>query len=357
MRGGRIKSLDGLKGLMANVIIIYHFSHFSKFMDGQMLPLNQILLFVYRYGYLCVECFFVISGFVLEYTFADRSERITFSQFLKKRVFRLWPLFFFTTMITGILQLVLYGVSGDFFIHPVSLWGFFLNFFGLQVADYTGHTGDITFNGPAWYVGILVWMYILYYHLHKSKYKREGSVICILIGMLILSGGYQVIFFNSCMARGLVGFFSGVLLCQFYKKHKGEYTGPALCVVAASLGMICVFRMRIVGNLNLYFSLIFWPAFLLYCLDSHWLSKVLGNKIFVQFGSISYDLLLWHFPVEILFVIIYCTKAVPGMHFYSLATFVIRYILTIMVAIFSKRYLNDRISLAFGNIMGGLTDL
>jgi peptidoglycan/LPS O-acetylase OafA/YrhL len=88
----RISALDGFRALAILPVVLFHF--FSRWTP----PLNQSNLYPYgssyndvvlfRYGYLGVEFFFVISGFVISMTLASSKGPW---QFFAKRISRLWP--------------------------------------------------------------------------------------------------------------------------------------------------------------------------------------------------------------------------------------------------------------------------
>lgn len=214
-------ALDGISGLGSLVIMIFHFGLFASHLEGHPYPLSKLLAPIYQYGYLAVEFFFLMSGFVIEYSYSKKVKTYTFYQFLLKRIQRLYPLLMLTTILTGILQLIYYQMMGReyFFIHPITLWGAFLHFFGLQNAGLS----VLTFNGPAWYVGVLVLMYLLYYYSSINIHRIKIYGLFIIIGVYIYCGKYNLPFLNEAIARGCVSFFAGVLLCIYYKNRNPKH--------------------------------------------------------------------------------------------------------------------------------------
>lgn len=77
--------LDGLRGVAALVVIWYHL--FEGFATS---PLDQRM----NHGYLAVDFFFILSGFVVGYAYDDRWRRrtLTFGGFVKRRLVRLHPM-------------------------------------------------------------------------------------------------------------------------------------------------------------------------------------------------------------------------------------------------------------------------
>src|SRR4051812_21130401 len=75
--------LDGLRGIAALAIVVFHFmemtiSDYSKNFIG--------------HGFLAVDFFFCLSGFVIGYAYDDRIQKMGIAEFFKSRIIRLHPL-------------------------------------------------------------------------------------------------------------------------------------------------------------------------------------------------------------------------------------------------------------------------
>lgn len=79
----RYEILDGLRGVAAMLVVIFHL--FETYSKG---PEFQIV----NHGYLAVDFFFVLSGFVIGYAYDDRWDKMTTWGFFKRRLIRLHPL-------------------------------------------------------------------------------------------------------------------------------------------------------------------------------------------------------------------------------------------------------------------------
>src|SRR6187551_2944695 len=93
--------LDGLRGIAALAVVVFHFMEWI-FTDSSK---NFI-----GHGFLAVDFFFCLSGFVIGYAYGDRVERIGVLEFFKSRLIRLHPLIIFGTVL---------GLLGYFF-EPVA---------------------------------------------------------------------------------------------------------------------------------------------------------------------------------------------------------------------------------------------
>lgn len=86
----RYEILDGLRGVAAMIVVAFHL--FETYSQGSH---EQIL----NHGYLAVDFFFVLSGFVIGYAYDDRWDKMTTWQFFKRRLIRLHPMIIIGTLI------------------------------------------------------------------------------------------------------------------------------------------------------------------------------------------------------------------------------------------------------------------
>ena len=76
--------LDGLRGVAAMAVVVLHIVETLYLSDTFQHPFNH--------GYLAVDFFFLLSGFVVAYAYDDRWDRMTVGEFFKRRLIRLQPM-------------------------------------------------------------------------------------------------------------------------------------------------------------------------------------------------------------------------------------------------------------------------
>lgn len=87
----RFEILDGLRGVAAIIVVLFHL--FETYSKG---PCHQIL----NHGYLAVDFFFILSGFVIGYAYDDRwAKGMTQWNFYKRRLIRLQPMIIMGSLI------------------------------------------------------------------------------------------------------------------------------------------------------------------------------------------------------------------------------------------------------------------
>ena len=99
----RYEILDGLRGVAAAIVLFYH--HFE--VNGLGLTTSPI-----NHGYLAVDFFFILSGYVVGYAYDDRWNRMSTWTFFKRRLVRLHPMIVLSTLV-GLL--FFYFGTGDMF--------------------------------------------------------------------------------------------------------------------------------------------------------------------------------------------------------------------------------------------------
>lgn len=96
------KTLDGLRGVAAVTVVMFHL--FETFSGGD--HTKQII----NHGYLAVDFFFVLSGFVIGYAYDDRWNKMTLGGFFKRRLIRLHPMIIIA-MVIGAVTFLSAGFS------------------------------------------------------------------------------------------------------------------------------------------------------------------------------------------------------------------------------------------------------
>lgn len=192
----RYAILDGLRGVAALVVILFHgFETYIPFFGTQHI----------NHGYLAVDFFFVLSGFVIGYAYDDRWDRMSTWSFFKRRLIRLHPMVVGGTLFGACL--FFFGES-DYFslIGGTEPWKFFLCIVlgllmipagtGLDIRGW-GETNSL--NGPNWsltfeYIGNILYAFVL---------RRLPTVV---LGMLCVASAFLTM--NLALGWDVFGFFA-----------------------------------------------------------------------------------------------------------------------------------------------------
>lgn len=312
------KSLNALRGIGACVIaFVWHYQHFQP-QDGS--PFYSLCPLFYQYGYCFVELFFMLSGFgmVRGYESAIAENKITFTEYIRRRFKRLLPLSWLTLVVITVLQFIYKSITGTTFVYSgFDLYHFILNLLGIQ----SGIVGtSSTFNGPAWCISICIFLYILFYIIVKKQAKLGSELSWLYLGIGILgcalyASGLSVPIFNRLIARGVSCFFIGAFLAKIVISPQKRRGYLALVLLLAAWLLLRVFDAKGYGNLPgiisngegdiiLVVTLYFAPLAILSVLEVPWLCRFFALKPFMWLGKISLAIYLWHFPIQCLIKII-----------------------------------------------------
>jgi peptidoglycan/LPS O-acetylase OafA/YrhL len=316
----RYEILDGLRGVAAMIVVAFHL--FETYSKG---PVFQIL----NHGYLAVDFFFVLSGFVIGYAYDDRWGKMTIGGFFKRRLVRLHPMVIMGTFIGALL----YYFSDCAAFPPISqtswqkviaimLLGFTMLPATLKM-DIRGWGETNPLNGPAW---SLQWEYIaniLYATVIRHFSKTMLAIFLAFTAFLTLNltmnwdvfnvfeprnyaaytviGGWSISSDQICIGatRLLYPFFAGLLVSRVNKliKVKAGFWWCSL-LVAVILVMPRIGGMDKMWMNGFYESmviLIFFP--LIVSMGAG--SSVSGRSVSVCkfFGEVSYPLYITHYPL------------------------------------------------------------
>ena len=172
--------LDGLRGVASVMVVAFHIfeAHSTSHLD-------QII----NHGYLAVDFFFVLSGFVVGYAYDDRWNKMSVGGFFKLRLIRLQPMVIMG-MIVG--ALLFYFQDSPLWptIHEVPVWKMLLimliGFTLIPVPismDIRGWQEMHPLNGPGWSLFFEYIANILYGVIRKKIFKNPTFNIGLSVGM------------------------------------------------------------------------------------------------------------------------------------------------------------------------------
>ena len=288
--------IQTLRAFSVLIVIFYHlnFELFSK-------------------GYLGVDIFFVISGYVISqriYKDYLLYGKILIKDFFIRRLKRIFPVLifiitfiFFIFLIFGPLDLVPNVFKASFF----SIFGVSNIYFLLQKKDYF----DTVFDDPlahTWSLGIEEQFYLIYpvliyglFLILKENREKKTSLIFFIISILL-------IFFTFYLSNDkpslvfyfpLFRFWEFLAGCSiFFIKIENDKKNSLFSLLFFVLILTVLFTNMTIPYLsNNLFIVIFSSLLIYYYNKSALIDFIFENKFITYIGNISYSLYLWHLPV------------------------------------------------------------
>ena len=320
----RYEGLDGLRGVASMIVVIFHI--FETFSDSD--PTKQIV----NHGYLAVDFFYVLSGFVIGYAYDDRWDKMSLWDFYKRRLIRLHPM-----VIAGTFMGVCYYFLGESVSSPnieniephIFFITILMNVFMIPTPksiDVRGWGETNAFNGTNWTLTYEYLINVLYSVIIRRLNSIIISILTFISAFLMINltlnfdifkvlknrglreytviGGWEI---SPCeiyigFARLLYPFFAGYLISRLKLKIKIPFT----FIICSIILSICLALPRIDGGKyfinGIYESIVIIIIFPIIVVMGA--GEVEENTKIIKLcqflGNFSYPLYISHYPV------IYC---------------------------------------------------
>lgn len=313
--------LNGLRGVAAVLVVWYHIFEGYAFAEGTIIK-------TINHGYLAVDFFFMLSGFVISYAYDDRwSKSLKLKDFFKRRLIRLHPLVILGSVIGAITFCIQGCVQWDgtevsilWVIASLMLGMLLLPAIPGTPSEVRGNGEMFPLNGPSWSLFFEYISNILYALLMR----RFSNVVLLVCTMLLGIGlGAFAIFdvsqygsmgvgwtldnvnFLGGFLRMIFPFSMGMLLSRhFYPiKVKGAFW---IC----SLALILLFHVPYLetyeqinwnGIYEIFCIAIVFPIILWIGASGTIVKDSKNDKVCKFLGDISYPLYIIHYPFMYLF--------------------------------------------------------
>lgn len=311
-------TLDGLRGVAAIIVVVFHLfeAHASSHFD-------QII----NHGYLAVDFFFVLSGFVIGYAYDDRlGKTLSLKGFFRRRLIRLQPMIVAGGLFGGLLFYYGHGSNVDstslLLLSACTIAACLLIPLPFSM-DIRGWREMYPLNGPQWSLFFEYIANVLYALVIRRFSKGMLSLLVVIaagltvhflftnsngdiVGGWALTGEQLYVGF----VRLLYPFFAGLLISRLKLSVKVRH--PFLL---CSLLLACLLAMPRIGDeqtirLNAAYEalciLILFPAIVVAGSST----KAVASPICRFLGQISYPLYLIHYPfIYMYFKYVYSSNA------------------------------------------------
>jgi len=303
--------LDGLRGVAAILVVIFHI--FEAHNGGSRF--KQII----NHGYLAVDFFFLLSGFVVAYAYDDRWGKMGQWEFYKRRLIRLQPMVIMGMIVGAVFYY--FQASGLFpMIEGMEVWKvivtMIVGFTLLPIPpslEIRGWGEMHPLDGPAWSLFFEYIANILYaLFFRKFSNKVLGIFVFLFAAMLVnytvfgpkgdVIGGWSLNLeqMNVGFTRLLYPFFAGVLLSRLGKliSIKGAFW---VCSILITI----IFAIPRIGDENSLWMNGLYESFAIIVLFPLIVAIGAGGEIKNPFsikickalGDISYPIYITHYPL------------------------------------------------------------
>jgi len=307
--------LDGLRGVAALMVLLYHCFEAVAFAAGA--PEQQMF-----HGFLAVDFFLVLSGFVMGYAYDDKWSSMSVGGFFRRRLIRLHPMIVIGVLV-GLAVFICQGAErwdGTQITASAVMLTTLLALFLLPSPtslDVRGNTEMFPLNGPHWslffeYIGS-----ILYALTIRRLSTRWLKVWVAVAAAALFANGYlgpdgNIASGWSSQPMNMLGGFlrmafaypAGMLLSRIFRERKpAALKGPVFLYCAVAL--ILLLSVPSLGGAKLYYELfcvaVGFPAIIWFGARGKALT-VTAERVISYIGALSYPLYAIHYPFIYLYI-------------------------------------------------------
>lgn len=286
--GQRFLALDALRGIAALWVVYFH-------IYGGL-------------GYLAVDFFLVLSGFILAHRYLYGAKSSTPLEFINHRIARLYPLHLYTLLMFVAVHWWLYAVMPDF--PDGALFTFVQN---LTMTHSIGlNPQGLTWNYPSWSISVEFWVNVLFIFVITRNTRSGVLFLAGTLGVVVLFMQHGHLnthvenyfgFLNSGLLRGMSSFVLGILAYRVYLFYRDDpRVGQCaawleLTCLALVLGIIWSRTGRSMG-MDVFVPYLALLMVAIFAFEQGWLSR--GLRKLAYLGEISYSVYLNHLVVLML---------------------------------------------------------
>ncbi|MCW3836112.1 acyltransferase family protein [Sphingomonas canadensis] len=235
-----LRALTAVRGLAAWMVVLFHIRLAMPGVPPEVLA-------VLAKGYLAVDFFFLLSGFVIWLSYADRLRGggwAAAGDFLKRRIARIWPLHLFVLAGAAALALLFAATGREAGHFPFAELPLHI----LLIQNW-GFTNALTWNVPAWSISCELGAYLLFPLLAAAiDWRRvpSAAIVAAVAALLVLL--HAVFAADGATALGqdiarlglircAIEFAAGTALCALWLRWRERWRMPALlcALIAAAL--------------------------------------------------------------------------------------------------------------------------
>ena len=355
-----LPALTGLRTLLALAILLFHFTPSGlSWGPFSLYPLVNI-------GYVFVSFFFLISGFILSYNYADRPGGVNIADFWMARLSRLYPVYLLTMLISIPMLMVEWHARShaEFWLGAIAT--------PLLVQGFFPHLATF-WNTVSWTLSCEIALYLMFPWLLRLRWPRNtGALLALVIGFWVIGliPHTVYVFTNPDHLPGPADRYSGGFWIDFLK-----YTPlPYLCTFLAglSLGRLheaakLTARMRMIigicGFAAVWFAAyhladrlpyimihggLLTPLFAAVIMGLSGpspLASVFSVRPLVVVGASTYCLYLLHFNV---FVLLHLHHVPEKLHVARFDPW-ISYVFVVLLALAARKWVEHPCQVAIGN--------
>ncbi|HSZ74443.1 MAG TPA: acyltransferase [Rhizomicrobium sp.] len=310
-----IGALAGARALPPLILVLFHFCEQSGYFHTRVLdaPIGK--------GYLWVEFFFALSGFVLIHAYGARAHTlwrpVEYLRFLATRLSRLYPLHLATLLLLAVIVVVARTLAAHFgFVsvfdqpyHPIVTGATFAA--NLALVQAWNLYPFLSWNAPSWFVSVeflLCLLFPVFVAFSRGGFLRGlllvGAGAAGLAALLTTSTQGLDLTFHNSIYRGAAGFAAGIGFAVIFRSlSRSSIRIPDWLLTVAQMAVLAALLIAIYfegparTQKDLMVALPVMSFVFLFAFDRGWLARLMRTTPLLALGEWSYAIYLVQYPL------------------------------------------------------------
>ncbi len=312
-----LTSLTSLRGIAAILVILLHVNIFCF----ALAPWEGFFGRFIQRGYLWVDFFFLLSGFIMMHVYSESFKegiKGNFKKFMHSRFARIYPLHIFSFLC---MVAFYFWYQANFTLYPAdytntfnvkSIWTIFL------LIHSMGVNNNLSWNSASWSISVEWWMYVLFPFLlipfrRLTDWKKIFVFFGVIAGYLFIiyylyplsatSGGANPssikdtldVTYNYGFIRCFFGFLFGMLIYELYRVGWGrKYLNKDITWLLTVILVVMAMAFPVPD----FVPIVVFGSIILVSVYTEGVGKrFLNLKPLIYLGDISYSIYLMHLPI------------------------------------------------------------
>lgn len=317
--------IDFIRTFCAFAIIIYHYSCEAKtiFKPSHIFANGDI-------GSVIVTVFFIVSGFVL---YHSNNVINSLKQFYLKRFKSIFPSFYICWLIFYLLNVI--KVRTPFYAgSPIK---FIFTLIGMD--GYLSQRIVTYYTVGEWFLGALIFTYLLYPLLLKGLKKNDKLVLILLLAATIVINVFNI----PTISPGFPGIVESCLkvyigmMIYKYKELLNNNIFLLCCVI-----VVVIYSFVSISFLNVLFALLYSIGIfvILFRLGAILTKSKITSGIFKELGSLTYPIFLCHHQLLLMLLGIFTPNSIISAILFVIITIILCIVFAKIIQIITKLIIN-----------------
>ncbi|MCF0055779.1 acyltransferase [Dyadobacter sp. CY356] len=343
------------RGIFASLVFLFHLGPFAEtpLLNNSFVENSDMF----------VDFFFVLSGFVIAYSYQAIADFQALKIFLTKRIYRIYPLHLVMLLAFVVMEIAKnllnpYVKVNNLDNQANTIYTFFTSLFLINSTPIPG-VKDVSWNIPSWSISAEMIAYVvfaivvLFIHTSNQISRRNFYYLLVVIasvsGLWFVSESFQINYsFNYGFLRGILGFFTGVLCFNLFNATNIEVRKlPAYLftigeIITLTLIIICICNGQALKPLGVIFEVLFFACIFVFSFEKGLISSGLKNiGLLKKLGQYSYSIYMTHaFLISIFNVLFIRIIKLPPTSYSWL--FLLNFILIYFVSAWTYKHIEMR---------------